>query len=111
VSTREKISAEYVPSLTVALWIDGVLLVLTALLLDGGRTFGFFSVAALAHWGAIAVILLRRPASPSRFDLIVVRYGALFFWCIIMWFAPVVWSIIGESHLSGWERFRSLWDQ
>ena len=106
-----KISAEYVPSLKVALWVDGVLLVLAALTLDSGRTLGSFLIAAPAHWGIIAVILLRRPASPGRFDLVFVRYGTLLIWLIAECLAPLVWSIIGESHLSGLERFRLLWDQ
>ena len=77
---------------------------LTALLLDGGRSFSFFGVAFLAHWLGILLIIARRPMAPMRFDLSFIRIGILPLWILTGGIAPLVWKIIGESTLNGVQR-------
>jgi hypothetical protein len=92
---------------------DGVALqaifggMLFALMLDGGHLFEFFRVAFICHWLAILVIIARRPHSPTQIDLFCNRWGIVFTFFATGFMAPTVWSIIGESHMSGWERMSS----
>jgi hypothetical protein len=79
----------------------------SALLLDGGRVFGFFKVAFVGHWIAILMIIGRRPMSPTKADILIVRWGVLLLLLATGVIAPFIWSVIGESHLNGWQR---LWD-
>jgi hypothetical protein len=79
---------------------------LTALMLDGGRTFGFFKVAVLGHWVGILMIIGRRPISPTKWDIFFIRWGVLLLLTAAGLIAPLVWAIIGDSHLSGWQRLR-----
>jgi len=88
---------------------DGILLqavfgVLTALMLDMGRSFGFFKVALIGHWMGIFVIMGRRPLSPTKWDIFFIRVGVLAILTLVVLIAPIVWNVIGESHLSGFER-------
>ena len=55
----------------------------TAFLLDGGAMFRFAVFAVAAHWAAIITVMLRRRASPTAFDLGLIRVG----------FAPV--AVVG----------------
>lgn len=57
---------------------QGFLLLLTALLLDGGFMFRVCCVAAIAHWIAILVVRGRRPAEPTTLDVGVLKFGFLF---------------------------------
>ncbi len=99
-------SDAYWPALKVAVILQAVLGILTALMLDGGRSFVFFEVAFVGHWIGILLIMGRRPLTPTRFDLIYVRYGVIINLVLAGIIAPAVWSLIGESTLSGWERLQ-----
>ena len=99
-------SASYWPALKVAIVGQVVLGILTALMLDGGRTFGFFKVALLGHWIGILMIIGRRPLAPIKWDLFFIRWGVLLLLIVAGLVAPLVWAIIGESSLSGWQRLR-----
>lgn len=63
-----------------------------SLLLDGGRLWhiGYFSL--LAFWNGVAIILIRRPHSPTKFDLHCIRWG--FFSSLFI--AIVVVALLGE---------------
>ena len=54
--------------------------VLTSLLLDHGRQAQLFLAALVGHWVGIGLIMWRRPQSPSKWDLLFVRYGILLLW-------------------------------
>ncbi|HEX3601299.1 MAG TPA: hypothetical protein VHU84_14200 [Lacipirellulaceae bacterium] len=98
------ISPRYAPAFGNAICFQAILGILTALLLDGGRTFSFFAVAFLAHWVGILLVVSRRPAAPTEFDLSFIRIGILPILLVTSGIAPAVWTIIGESDLSGWQR-------
>jgi hypothetical protein len=101
-----EVSRPYWPALRNALLLQSVLGMFTALLLDGGRSFTFFGVALLAHWIGIILIVARRPTTPTEFDLSFIRIGILPIFVLTGAISPLVWRIIGESDLSGWQR---LW--
>jgi hypothetical protein len=108
VARRElfEFSPRYWPALKQAISLQMVFGVLTGLMLDMGRSFGFFKVALVGHCLGILLIIGRRPLSPTKWDIFFIRFGVLLLLIFAGLFAPLVWSIIGESHLSGWQR---LW--
>ncbi len=61
---------------------QAILLGLTVSLLDGGFTFRVILIAALGHWGGIALILVRRAARPTKLDIGVINFGLLIFWVL-----------------------------
>ena len=99
-------SPQYWPALKLAVFLQLVLGVLTALMLDGGRSFGFLKVALIGHWIGILLIIGRRPHSPTKVDIFLIRWGVLLLLLVAAGIAPFIWLMIGEYHLSGWER---LW--
>lgn len=90
-----------------ALFGQALLGLLTALVLDGGRLFGFFKVALLAEWIVICLIVFRRPKMPTNWDLSFIRIGIVPLFLMTGVIATVVWMMIGESDLSGWQRLLS----
>src|SRR5262245_2781055 len=66
---------EYQPALKIGAVLDAVLFVIGALMLDGGRAFGFVGIALGAHWIGNLMTMARRPLAPTRFDRFYVRYG------------------------------------
>ena len=57
--------------------LQSVLAVLSLLVLDGGDTARLSGVALAAFWGGALVALLRRPRTPTRLDLWLLRWGCL----------------------------------
>jgi hypothetical protein len=53
---------------------------LAALMLDGGTSARVVGVAVLGFWLCAAVVILRRPHEPTKFDLAIVHWG---FWPIL----------------------------
>ncbi len=94
-----RFAREYRPAIRIALLQEIPLLALASLILDGGGMFRVLSVAVLSHWAAILFILGRRPRSPTRLDLALIRFG---FWSmpiIIGMVAPIVWRLTGQERL------------
>ena len=56
---------------------QAIVLVLSALALDGGFLLRVCVIAAVVSWFATALIMLRRPRQPTDVDLVIVKYG---FW-------------------------------
>lgn len=90
-----------------ALFGQALLGLLTALVLDGGRLFGLFKVALLTEWLVIFLIVFRRPKMPTNWDLSFIRIGILPLFLMTGGIATLVWMMIGESDLSGWQRLLS----
>ena len=68
---------EYKSAFKGALLLQGVLAVLTLLVLDYGQMHRAFWVSFLCQWAMVIIILLRRPMNPTRLDLAIVRYGVV----------------------------------
>jgi hypothetical protein len=98
-------SSQYWSALKHGIVLQLIVGVLAALSLDLGESLGFFTVAALGHWiGIFFIIIARRPHSPSKVDILFIRWGIVLLLIVTGLIAPFVWSLIGESHLSGWQR-------
>jgi hypothetical protein len=83
------------------------ILVLAALMLDGGRLLGVVSIATVAYWMVTLQIMFRRPATPTRVDIVFIRFGVLLLSAVTVFVAPFVWDFIGESTRSGLDRLLS----
>jgi TatA/E family protein of Tat protein translocase len=103
------LSPLYWPALRFGILVQVMLGVLTALMLDMGQSFAVFKVAFLGHWLGILLLFARRPISPTKTDIIFIRWGTPLLMMAIGLIAPLVWKSIGKSDLSGWQRLWSGW--
>ena len=67
------------PAYGQAIWFaikqQAILAILAALVLDMGQTAAALAAIIIGYWVGAAVIVARRPMSPSKVDLIFVRWG------------------------------------
>ncbi len=68
---------------------------LSLLILDSGQTTRAFVVALLCQWAMAWIILLRRPKNPTRFDLLLVRYGIIPLLFIVAGAGPPLLRLVG----------------
>jgi len=69
------ISPAYQKAIFNALIMQIVLGILSAMILDGGVCAQICGVALLAFWGGAAVLIWRRPQSPTEIDIFLIRFG------------------------------------
>lgn len=69
------ISPRYKAEVWFALAVQLFIGLLAMLLLDGGRMARVMGVAALGFWLATALIVIRRPQTPTGLDLAWIRWG------------------------------------
>ncbi len=74
---RPVLSLQYHPDVFFALGVQGCLGLVARLLLDGGAMARVMGVAVFGFWLATALLLMRRPHSPTGGDLAWIRWG---FW-------------------------------
>ena len=88
------ISASYRSAIWTAVKIQLVVTVICGFVTDQtlARLFG---VALVAFWVAAAVLILRRPQSPSAFDLWFVRFGFLAVSVVSVVLTPLIWHLRG----------------
>jgi hypothetical protein len=86
--------------------LDVAVLVICALLLDGGYTARCCLVSLVAKWLVTLVMVRRRVDLPSSRDLLFIRYGILVLLPVTCVLAPLVWFVIGESAERGLDRLR-----
>lgn len=92
-------ASDYGPAIKSAVIQQVIFLVLGALMLDGGYVGRACCVTAIAHWVAILLIVFRRPLSPTKVDLIVIRYAFLLILLFVGWLAPFVQKWMGTGVL------------
>lgn len=87
----------YGPAVKSAVVQQVIFVVLGLLTLDGGYLGQACLVTAIAHWGAILLIVLRRSFLPTKIDLIVIRYAYLLILLFVVWLAPFVQEWVGTG--------------
>jgi hypothetical protein len=102
-----KYSPLYWPALGFGILVQAILGILSALMLDLGETLNIFQVAFVGHWAGMLFILVRRPLSPTKTDIVFIRWGTPLLMLATVLIARQVWNVIGDSDRSGWQR---LWD-
>ena len=75
--------------------IQAFLAVLTALMLDMGRSHRAFWIAMLCQWATVFIILLRRPLAPTMLDLTIVRYGIVPLLLVVAGWGPILLRWLG----------------
>lgn len=103
-ATHLRLSPLYGPAIRFGLLTQAILGLFTALLLDFGEVFNIFKIAFLAHWLGIALIMWRRSVSPTKSDIVFIRWGTPLLMFTVAPIARFVWKVIGESDMSGLER-------
>jgi hypothetical protein len=84
--------ATYWPAIRTSLWQQVAVHLLTALLLDCGEMHHRALVATIGYWLILSVIILRRPTTPTKTDLFLIKFGFLFLFLIVVRLAPVFWA-------------------
>jgi hypothetical protein len=96
VITSRKISPAYGRAIKMGAILQAFLLVLTGLLLDGGRTFRGTGIAAIGAWSGTALIVAHRPETPTRLDLALIRFGPILWAFFTSLMTLVVWRLTGQ---------------
>lgn len=91
------ISPVYRKAIFDALVIQIVIGILSAMILDGGLCAQICGVALLAFWGGAAVLIWRRPQSPSEVDVFLIRFGYFAVIFIAGVLIPIVWHLRGVA--------------
>ena len=71
---------------------QGILVLLAALVLDGGIIFQRVLVAMIAFWCFVLVLLIRRRTQPTSGDILFIKFG---FWPLIV-IAVVITTVLGR---------------
>lgn len=88
--------ADFRSALRVGLLFQLPIVLLAALLLDGGRAFHITTVAAFAYWPMLGLIYFNRRESPTFLDLVAIRYGYIVILLIVSTVGPAVWTKLGR---------------
>jgi hypothetical protein len=69
------------------------LLVLSAMLVDGGRAFQGSVYALVAYWIGFLIIMVRRRRSLTQADKLLIRWGYVMLWIVSPLVTTFVWSL------------------
>jgi len=61
-----------------------------SLILDGGVTLNFWLISCLAYWAGFVFVRLRRPAAPSRCDLLFLHFGVIILFVVTILLAGLI---------------------
>ncbi len=86
----------YWPALKTSLIVQAVFLILSALMLDMGQAFNLALLGWIAYWAMAAMIVVRRPESPTRADLFAIRWGYLFSYFAVAIAGSIWWHHMGR---------------
>ena len=89
------ISPSYRKPVFEAVALQALLGLLSALILDGGTTARICGIALVAFWGGAAVLIWRRPQSPTRIDIELLRFGYLPLVVIAFLLVHFIWTMRG----------------
>jgi hypothetical protein len=90
------LSPAYWPPTKTALVQQGIVLILALLMLDMGQTICEAVTAIVAYWLAFGIIVVRRPSSPARSDIFLIRYGFLLMFFSAVAALPFVGRALGR---------------
>jgi len=74
---------------------QGVLLLLTSMMLDGGAIFQVVGMAAFAYWVTVFPILWRRPKTTNKLELGLIKIGFICFLPLSLFSTPL-WGWLRE---------------
>ncbi len=85
------IPQKYRTSLVVSLCFASFLCVLTSVTMDGGISLNILARSVPAYAALVLLVILRRPATPTRLDLILVRWGLVIIFVLSVFVLPPLW--------------------
>jgi hypothetical protein len=71
------------------------LLLMSAMILDGGQCAQYMFVSMVAFWGAVIVLILRRRWNPSIIDILYIKWGIFPVLLSVPFIMGYVWHIRG----------------
>jgi hypothetical protein len=71
----QRISNAYEPAIKVSIVLQGLVLLLGVVTLDGGHLLGVFLCTAVGYWIGALLAILRRPSTPRPVDLRLIKFG------------------------------------
>src|SRR4051812_11976459 len=89
------ISASYRKPVFEAVVLQVLVGLFSALILDGGTTARICGIALVAFWGGAVVLIWRRPHSPTRRDIELLRFGYLPLVVIAFLLVHFIWTMRG----------------
>ena len=69
--------------------------VLSLLITDCGQVFQIWAIAMAAYWTGAIVIMARRPATPTRVDLFLIRWAFPFIFILAIPLTTLIWKARG----------------
>ncbi len=87
------ISPSYRKPIFEALVLQGVLGLLSLLILDGGTTARICGIALVAFWGGATVMIWRRPLAPTKTDIELLRFGYLPLVVMAFFLVHFIWNL------------------
>ena len=72
-----------------------LLVFFSMLMLDGGTTARICGIALIAFWGGAAVLIWRRPQSPTQKDIQLLRFGYLPLVLVAFFLVHLIWMARG----------------
>jgi hypothetical protein len=73
-------------ALVFSITLQIIFLFFSALILDGGKSLGLCIFSAKIYWILAFIIMIRRFNSPTKMDIIIIKYAFIFFmafWIIV----------------------------
>jgi hypothetical protein len=89
------ISPSYRKPIFEAVGLQVLLGFLSLLILDGGTIARICGIAVVAFWGGAAVLIWRRPQSPTRTDILLLRFGYVPVVVIAFLLVYFIWTMGG----------------
>jgi hypothetical protein len=89
------ISPDYRKPIFEAVALQTLLGLLSAFILDGGTTARICGVALVAFWGGVAVLIGRRPRTPTWGDITLIRFGYLPVLVLAFFLVHLIWHLRG----------------
>ena len=85
----------YKESLKAALIQQGIVMLLTAGILDGGDVFAIWLIAVLAFWVGVWLVRRNRPTAPSKVDLLFIHWSYLPLCVMTFFLVHCFWRLRG----------------
>ncbi len=89
---KATISPRYRGPLLIAACFQAAFLLLGSLALDFGQLLQWTLFATITYWLSAAFIIAKRPKMPTRWDLILLRWGFVVILPLTFFLAGLIWS-------------------
>ena len=89
------ISPSYRKPVFEAVLLQLILGILSLMILDGGTTARICGIALVAFWGGATVLIWRKPRSPTKTDIELIRFGYLPLAVLAFFLVHFIWSLRG----------------